>query len=94
MMAYNLSLSRSKSLAGNALSLEEFIFRQKVLSTYRSLMRVIYKHHEKSDLVLHAKQEFKQSAPTMELNQRRYLLQDGIRQINAMATPLGWNLKL
>lgn len=93
-MSCNVILKRSKSLSKNALSLEEFIFRQKVLSTYRSLMRVIYKHHEKSDLVLYAKQEFKQNVSTMELSQRRYLLQDGIRQINAMATPFGWNLKL
>ena len=35
----------------NALSLEEFLFRSRVRSTYRELARQIYKTHERQDLM-------------------------------------------
>lgn len=74
----------------NGLSFEEFIFRREVLKTYRHITRVIYKHHEKTDLATFAKQEFRQDCAGMLISQRKYLLKDGIKRINLMAIPLKW----
>lgn len=87
----NLLLSRnvSKSLRRKPLLLlEEFIFRQKVLQTYKAVMRVIYKHHEKTDLAQFARDEFRMNADA-ELNHRKYLLQIGLGRINDMAKVFG-----
>lgn len=75
------------------LSLEEFVFRQKVLQTYRHVMRIIYKHHEKNDLAKFAREEFKVNREETNLNHRKYLLQIGLNRINDMATVFGINAK-
>ncbi|OBA22264.1 hypothetical protein METBIDRAFT_40322 [Metschnikowia bicuspidata var. bicuspidata NRRL YB-4993] len=88
-------LSRFYSLkTKNILSLEEFIFRQNVLSTYRSLMRIIYKHHERAGLAQYAREEFRMNAKETELTTRKYLLQTGIAKVNDMANVMGINAKL
>ncbi|SGZ49454.1 CIC11C00000005586 [Sungouiella intermedia] len=75
------------------LSLEEFMFRLRVLHTYRRLMRIIYKHHEKQDLLKFAKDEFRINREETELNHRKYLLQLGLTRINDMAKVFGINAK-
>lgn len=75
------------------LSLEEFMFRQRVLQTYRNLMRIIYKHHEKQDLLKYAKEEFRINREQKELNHRKYLLHIGLNRINDMAKVFGINAK-
>lgn len=94
MVLLSKVLHAGKPTRKKFLSLEEFLFRQQVLSTYRSLMRAIYKHHEKVDLANFAKQEFTIDSAGMELSQRKYMLSEGIRRINMMATPMGWTIKL
>lgn len=87
----NLLFSRNVSKAlrnKRVLLLEEFVFRQKVLQTYRAVMRVIYKHHEKADLAQFARDEFRLNA-NAELNHRKYLLQLGLGRINDMAKVFG-----
>lgn len=74
------------------LLLEEFLFRQKVLQTYRNVMRVIYKHHEKKDLAQYAREEFRLNKDA-ELNHRKYLLQIGLNRINDMAKVFGISAK-
>lgn len=76
------------------LSLEEFIFRQNVLSTYRSVMRIIYKHHERAGLAQFAREEFRMNSKETELTTRKYLLQTGISKINDMANVFGIKAKL
>lgn len=76
------------------LSLEEFVFRQKVLLTYRSIMRIIYKHHERADLAKYARDEFRVNAKETELAHRKYLLHTGIRTVNDMAQVFGINARL
>lgn len=75
------------------LSLEEFVFRQKVLLTYRKLMRIIYKHHERTDLAKFAREEFNVNREERNLNHRKYLLQIGLNRINDMLTVFGVNAK-
>lgn len=76
------------------LSLEEFVFRLKVLLTYRQVMRIIYKHHEKDELAKFAREEFKMNQEAKELNHRKYLLTIGINRINDMAKVFGINTRL
>lgn len=94
MIANTMLLRGRKSLAKEVLSLEEFVFRQKVLQTYRTLMRAVYKHHEKQGLAEFAKQEFKATSAGVQLSLRKYLLEDGIRRINSMILPLKGNIKV
>lgn len=67
-----------------ALSLEEFMFRAKVKSTYRKLVRIIYRTHEREELLRYAKIEFTMNNQVSDLSQRRYLLNDGVNKINQM----------
>lgn len=76
------------------LSLEEFVFRQKVLLTYRQVMRIIYKHHEKEELASFARHEFNINREQKELTHRKYLLHTGIGRINDMAKMFGPNTRL
>lgn len=75
------------------LSLEEFLFRQRLLGVYRQLMRVVYKSHEKQDLVKFARDEFKMNKEEKDLNHRKYLLTLGINRINDMMKIMGINAK-
>ncbi|QBM90172.1 hypothetical protein METSCH_E04130 [Metschnikowia aff. pulcherrima] len=90
-----LQTIRNHSLNGKkVLSLEEFIFRRNVLSTYRSVMRMIYKHHERVGLAQFAREEFRMNSKETELTTRKYLLQTGISKINDMVSVFGINAKL
>lgn len=81
----NTSLQSLKSRNfDKALSLEEFMFRTKVKSTYRKLIRIIYRTHEREELLRYAKHEFTMSKQVSDLSQRRYLLNDGVNKINQM----------
>ncbi|XYA00108.1 hypothetical protein QA089_002643 [Meyerozyma guilliermondii] len=71
------------------LSLEEFLFRQQVLATYRRALRAIYKSHEKQDLLAFVKAEFKPSDASKELLQRRYELKKGTEKMEAMFQMMG-----
>lgn len=75
------------------LSLEEFLFRQRLLGVYRQLMRLIYKSHEKHDLIKFARDEFKINREEKDLNHRKYLLALGINRINDMMKIMGINGK-
>lgn len=74
--------SRKLRSFDNALSLEEFMFRSKVKSTYRKLVRIIYRTHEREELLRYAKHEFTMNNQVSDLSQRRYLLNDGVNKIN------------
>ena len=90
-----LQTIRNHSLNGKkVLSLEEFMFRRNVLSTYRSVMRMIYKHHERVGLAQFAREEFRMNSKETELTTRKYLLQTGISKINDMVSVFGINAKL
>lgn len=71
-----------------ALSLEEFLFRQRVLQTYRHVMRLAYKHHERQDLCRFAREEFRLNQ-NATLSHRKYLLHTGTSKIEDMARVLG-----
>ena len=94
MMARNALLRSTRRFKKDILFLEEFLFRLQVLQMYRSLMTAIYKHHERADLARFAKQEFQLESKEMDLTQRKYMLQEGIRRINSMAITMDWKFKL
>lgn len=75
------------------LSLEEFLFRQRLLSIYRSLIRLIYTTHEKDDLIKFASAEFKINNRETDLNHRKYLLTLGVNRINEMIKMMGLKSK-
>lgn len=75
-------------------SLEEFLFRQRVRHTYRSLVRLIYKHHEKQELLAFARQEFKMNQGEKELSHRKYLLLLGESRMQDFAKMYGIGVKL
>ncbi|KAK6457492.1 uncharacterized protein RJT20DRAFT_2048 [Scheffersomyces xylosifermentans] len=81
--------SKIKSRFANALPLEEFLFRQRVKGIYRDLLRIVYRSHEKQDLLRFVRDEFKINGTETDLNHRRYLLNLGLKRINEMITMLG-----
>lgn len=81
-----------KHLSGT-LSLEEFLFRQQIRSIYKQVVRVVYKHHEKFELMRFLRHEFKLSSDH-DLTYRKYLLNQGIGRINDMAAVMGVNIHL
>lgn len=70
------------------------MFRKQVRGVYRDLVRMIYKSHERVDLMAHARHEFRVHAGETELAQRKYLLNNGIGQINQMLPMIGFNKSL
>lgn len=78
----------------NIPSLEEFLFQQRVKQVYRAVLRQIYKHHERDDLVKFVRDEFKVNANERDLNHRKYLLSLGINQIASMSASLGLKVDL
>ncbi|CUM63352.1 uncharacterized protein PRCAT00000925001 [Priceomyces carsonii] len=76
-----------------ALSLEEFLFRKKVLETYKEAMRLCYKSHEKDDLTTFLRDEFKLNAQQKDLTYRKYLFSMGIQRIDQLTYLLGDNNK-
>lgn len=87
------SARMGKSRFSNVLPLEEFLFRQRLKSIYRDVLRVVYKNHEKESLLQHVQAEFRINAKETDLNHRRYLLTLGLKQINEMATMMGLRTK-
>ncbi|EGV66013.1 hypothetical protein PSN45_003170 [Yamadazyma tenuis] len=81
-----------KSL-GPTLSLEEFLFRQQIKGIYRKVVRSIYKHHERDDLMKFLRYEFK-IKEKHDLAYRKYLLSQGTQRINDMAMMLGLNISV
>lgn len=77
----------------NALSLEEFLFRSRVRSTYRELARQIYKTHERQDLMSFLRDEFQVNSNQTDLQYRKYLLSQALTKINQMSASLGITLK-
>lgn len=88
-MRFLLFRSLSHFSNKNVLSLEEFLFRKEVLKTYKDMMRVIYKHHERSELAKFARDEFKLNQGQKSLSHRKYLLQTGLVRMNEMTKLLG-----
>lgn len=78
----------------NIPSLEEFLFQQRVKQVYRAVLRQIYKHHERDDLVKFVRDEFKVNANERDLNHRKYLLSLGVNQIASMSASLGLKVDL
>lgn len=70
------------------------MFRKQVRGVYRDLVRMIYKSYERVDLMAHARHEFRVHAGETELAQRKYLLNNGIGQINQMLPMIGFNKSL
>lgn len=81
--------ARTQRFRKPPLSLEEYLFRQQVLSTYRRALRAVYKSHEKEDLLRYVKAEFKASDVQKELLQRRYELKKGTEKMEAMFQMMG-----
>lgn len=79
----------SRNRGEKFLSLEEFIFRRKVLETYRALMRVVYRSHERHELAKYARDEFRSQAREQDLSHRKYLLLTGIKKIDDTLRLLG-----
>lgn len=77
------------SRLNHALSLNEFLFKQRLLTIYRHLMRIIYKSHEKTELAAFAKHEFALNANVTDLDHRKYLLNTGVTRINQMLPVMG-----
>ncbi|CAK9438717.1 uncharacterized protein LODBEIA_P29410 [Lodderomyces beijingensis] len=94
MYARTLATSTSRSALRNAPSLEEFMFQRKVKGIYRLVLRQIYKHHERDDLVRFIRDEFKTNSTQRDLQHRKYLLSQGINQINQMSASLGLNVRV
>ncbi|KAG5421719.1 hypothetical protein I9W82_000811 [Candida metapsilosis] len=78
----------------NIPSLEEFLFQQRVRHVYRAVLRQIYKHHERQDMVKFVRDEFKVNANERDLNHRKYLLSLGVSQIASMSASLGLKVDL
>lgn len=82
-------LAKTQRFKNPPLSLEEFLFRQQVLSTYRRAIRAVYKSHEKTDLLAFVKGEFASSGAPKELIQRQYELKKGTEKMEAMFQMMG-----
>lgn len=85
----SVRLLGTKRLPKKTLSLEEFLFRKRLLSVYRLLLRAINKSHEKDDLRRFVKDEFTINNKETDLNHRKYLLTIGIGRINDMLKQMG-----
>ncbi|KAI5949629.1 hypothetical protein CANMA_005436 [Candida margitis] len=88
------SSSKQRSNVRNVPSLEEFLFQQRVKQVYRAVLRQIYKHHERDDLVKFMRDEFKLNANERDLNHRKYLLSLGVNRIASMSASLGLQMDL
>lgn len=76
---------------GPTLPLDEFLFRQQVKHTYRQILRLIYGHHERDDLLAFIRPEFRIEG---DLTYRKYLLNQGIQRAKDMAQVMAIPLKL
>lgn len=56
---------------------------------YRRIVRTAFKTHERQALVAYAKGEFQQNSKVLEMSQRRYLLNMGMRQYRDMSKTMG-----
>ncbi|KAI5967375.1 hypothetical protein KGF57_000403 [Candida theae] len=88
------SSRRSNFVSNSIPSLEEFLFQQRVKQVYRTVLRQIYKHHERDDLIKFVRDEFKVNANERDLNHRKYLLSLGVSQIVSMSASLGLKIDL
>lgn len=79
---------KKRSRFSNGPSLEEFMFRKRLKTIYRDVLRLIYKNHEKDGLLQYVQGEFRVGVEK-DLNYRRYLLNQGINKINEMVTMMG-----
>lgn len=52
-------------------------------------MRTAFRTHERQALVVYAKGEFQQNSKVLEMSQRRYLLNMGMRQYRDMSKTMG-----
>lgn len=87
--AGSLRHASTKRLPKKVLSLEEFLFRKRLLSVYRLLLRAVNKSHEKHDLRRFVRDEFTINNKETDLNHRKYLLTIGIGRINDMLKQMG-----
>lgn len=85
----NQVLEVKKRSLGKTLSLDEFLFRKQVLETYRSLIRLCYKSHERYDLIKYVREEFRINDKENDIAYRKYLLSSGKNKINQMIPILG-----
>ncbi|ODV76856.1 uncharacterized protein CANTADRAFT_32624, partial [Suhomyces tanzawaensis NRRL Y-17324] len=70
-------------------SLQEFVFRQRIRLIYRDLARIVYRSHEKDELMRFVRDEFRMNSLETDINHRRYLLNLGISRINDMIRVMG-----
>lgn len=71
--------------------MDEFLFRQQVKHTYRQMLRLVYGHHERADLLAFIRSEFRIDG---DLTYRKYLLNQGIERAKDMAGVMQILLKL
>lgn len=75
--------------AGKPLLLEDFVLRSKVITMYRDVVRIVYKTHEKADLMDYVRHEFKTSGIGSDISHKRYLYSTGMDRINQTLSMMG-----
>ncbi|KAG7662586.1 uncharacterized protein J8A68_003883 [[Candida] subhashii] len=86
-------LLKGRTKLKHAVSLEEFLFRNRVKCIYRDLLRQVYKNHEKEALLGFIRDEFRANSQQTDLNYRKYLLSLGINKINHMSASMGMHVQ-
>lgn len=89
---FSSSIPSLKRFAENAFSLNEWLFRKELFKLYRRIVRTAYKTHERRELIEFAKGQFIQNKEVAELNQRKYLLNVGMKQFRDMSKTMGFLL--
>ncbi|CAH2352417.1 hypothetical protein CLIB1423_06S05974 [[Candida] railenensis] len=89
---FSSSIPSFKRLTENAFSLNEWLFRKELFKLYRRIVRTAYKTHERRELIEFAKGQFIQNKEVAELNQRKYLLNVGMKQFRDMSKTMGFSL--
>jgi hypothetical protein len=87
---FTTSLRTLRRPLKNAFSLDEWLFRKEIFKLYRRIVRTAFKTHEKKALVTYAKGEFQQNSKVLEMSQRRYLLNMGMRQYRDLSKTMGF----
>lgn len=82
-------LQMSPKIPMKFMSLEEFMFRTSVRSTYREFLRKISKSHEKDDLRKFVREEFRAGNHVSDLAQRKYMLHEGKKRMDQFLKMIG-----
>lgn len=83
------NVSSRRDNTGTALLLEDFVLRSKVIAMYRDLVRIVYRTHEKAELMDYVRHEFKTSGIGSDISHKRYLYSTGMDRINQTLSVMG-----